>query len=500
MKKITSFILAFLLIAAMAMPAFATEGESGEEPRPCGHVNKETVITKAATCTESGTRSVICKDCNAVISTEDIPAGHSWGTTRTRVDAATHSMTCSICNATQSEAHTWDQGTVTLEATCTTVGSKTFSCVCGQTKQEEIPKLSHTFGDWTITPESHSHTCSVCSTPESGSHTWGTTVKVEPTCTQEGSETKTCTACNYTVQKTLPKTDHTYDNACDPECNVCKATRTVSHKYSQTWSTSKTQHWHECTVCGDKKDLKSHVPGPAATEKEAQTCLTCGYVITPKKSHVHKFGTTLVSDSTGHWYACNQCDEKKNFQQHTYEKECSSKCTMCGYVRNTTHKFGDEYFNDKSGHWQVCTLCGEKGKVEQHTPGAEATTTTPQLCKVCGYEVAPVIDHVHNGGDVWMKDEISHWKQCSCGERLEENLHSWKEAIQNKDSTTTYICSVCQQEHTEGEPSGMSVFLWWAIRILISLIILVGVAIAVIFFYTKYYAGDSDQGGKFSQS
>ena len=78
MKKITSFILAFLLIAAMAMPAFATEGESGEEPKPCEHVNKETVITKAATCTESGTRSVICKDCNAVISTEDIPAGHSW--------------------------------------------------------------------------------------------------------------------------------------------------------------------------------------------------------------------------------------------------------------------------------------------------------------------------------------------------------------------------------------------------------------------------------------
>ena len=70
---------------------------------------------------------------------------------------------------------------------------------------------------------------------------------------------------------------------------------------------------------------------------------------------------------------------------------------------------------------------------------------------------------------------------------------------QNKDSTTTYICSVCQQEHTEGEPSGMSVFLWWAIRILISLIILVSVAIGVIFFYTKYYAENQDQGGRFSQ-
>ena len=45
----------------------------------------------------------------------------------------------------------------------------------------------------------------------------------------------------------------------------------------------------------------------------------------------------------------------------------------------------------------------------------------------------------------------------------------------------------------------MSVFLWWAIRILISLIVLVGVAIGVIFFYTKYYAEYQDQGGRFSQ-
>ena len=497
MKKITSVILALLLTVAMAMPAFAAEGEENETP--CSHVNRTVETVQDATCTEAGCQKVTCNDCNEIFF-EPIPArNHTWGS-RTSLDGTYHSMTCSVCQATSSEAHTWNQGTVDTEATCTSVGRKTFTCSgCGQTKSEEIPKTSHTYGNWTITPQSHSRICSVCSTPESGNHTWGTPVKVEPTCTQEGSETKICTACNYTIQKTLPKADHTYDNACDPECNVCKATRSVSHKYSQSWSTSKTEHWHECTVCGDKKDLKSHVPGPAATEKEAQTCLTCGYVIAPKKNHVHKFGTTLVSDSTGHWYACNQCDEKQNFQQHTYEKDCSSKCTMCGYVRNTTHKFGDEYFSDKSGHWQVCSVCGEKSKAESHSPGAEATTTAPQLCKVCGYEVSPVIDHVHDGGDVWMKDEISHWKQCSCGERLEENLHSWKETVQNKDSTTTYICSVCQQEHTEGEPSGMSVFLWWAIRILISLIILVSVAIGVIFFYTKYYAENQDQGGRFSQ-
>lgn len=39
--------------------------------------------------------------------------------------------------------HTWDEGAVTTEATCTEPGVKTFTCECGETKTEEIPALGH---------------------------------------------------------------------------------------------------------------------------------------------------------------------------------------------------------------------------------------------------------------------------------------------------------------------------------------------------------------------
>lgn len=43
--------------------------------------------------------------------------------------------------------HTWDEGTVTTEATCTEPGVKTFTCECGETKTEEIPALGHVDAD-----------------------------------------------------------------------------------------------------------------------------------------------------------------------------------------------------------------------------------------------------------------------------------------------------------------------------------------------------------------
>lgn len=44
------------------------------------------------------------------------------------------------------ETHTWDDGTVTQEATCTETGIMTYTCTdCGETKTETIPALGH---DW----------------------------------------------------------------------------------------------------------------------------------------------------------------------------------------------------------------------------------------------------------------------------------------------------------------------------------------------------------------
>lgn len=50
------------------------------------------------------------------------------------------------CGATRNTTeHTWGEPEVTKAATCTEPGEKTFTCVCGATKMEEIPATGHNF-------------------------------------------------------------------------------------------------------------------------------------------------------------------------------------------------------------------------------------------------------------------------------------------------------------------------------------------------------------------
>ena len=60
-------------------------------------------------------------------------------------------------------AHTWDNGTIIAEPTCTAKGEKTYTCtVCKATKTEEIA-TSHTFSDkWKSDDTHHWHKCENC--------------------------------------------------------------------------------------------------------------------------------------------------------------------------------------------------------------------------------------------------------------------------------------------------------------------------------------------------
>ena len=51
---------------------------------------------------------------------------------------------------------------------------------------------------------------------------------------------------------------HTYDNACDTDCNVCGVTRTITHDHATVLTAGETTHWFACSVCGDKKDEVAH--------------------------------------------------------------------------------------------------------------------------------------------------------------------------------------------------------------------------------------------------
>jgi len=83
--------------------------------------------------------------------TESSSHQHIWSSEWTHNETHHwHECTAEGCTVTDNAdkdgyaEHVWDEGTVTKPATETEKGQKTFTCVCGATKTEEIPELGHT--------------------------------------------------------------------------------------------------------------------------------------------------------------------------------------------------------------------------------------------------------------------------------------------------------------------------------------------------------------------
>ena len=96
----------------------------------------------------------------------------------------------------EEHTHSFDEGKVTTEPTCTEKGVKTFTCSCGETKTEEIPALGHDWNEPTYTWKDDNSECTALRTcKRDASHTESETVKPaetvtkEATCTEKGEKT-----------------------------------------------------------------------------------------------------------------------------------------------------------------------------------------------------------------------------------------------------------------------------------------------------------------------
>ena len=352
---------------------------------------------KEPNCIESGlSEGSHCGVCGTVIVEQQItPAkGHSvvkW----TKVDDKSHEGVCTVCAQHETNSHEWNDGVVIKQPTCTAAGEKAYTCTgCSATKTMPIEKTAHNFGKWNkIDDATHKHACLVCGKEETKNHAWDNGEESpKATCVAEGVKTYTCTDCGIKKTESVPKlTTHTFDNSCDPNCNFCDVVRTVTHSYSESYNSSKEGHWYQCKVCGQKTDVVAHIPGPAATAEQSQSCTACGYILQPSLDHTHSYSDAWTADKQAHWHACDGCGEYSGYGDHNFSNDCDDGCDTCSYSRETSHKYGTEWECDGVSHWHSCTVCGAREDAQNHVPGAEATDTTGQYCQVCEYELAPAV-------------------------------------------------------------------------------------------------------------
>ena len=264
---------------------------------------------------------------------------NAWGFKVTSVKAG--SETCQ---------HIWDNGKVTKEPTETETGIKTYTCtLCGETKTETIPKLTH----------EHSYKA----------------VVTAPTCTEKGYTTHTCACGDSYVDTYVDALGHAWDNG------------KVTKEPTETETGVKT---FTCTRCGETKtevipalshehSYKAVVTAPTCTEKgyTTHTC-ACG----------DSYVDTYV-DALGHAW-----DEGKVTKPAT-ETEDGVKtftCTRCGETKTevipaTGVMDVTKMFTDVSHSWaddgiQYCVTHQLMSGIGNNLFGPKLTTTRAQIVQI----------------------------------------------------------------------------------------------------------------------
>ena len=146
--------------------------------------------------------------------------------------------------------------------------------------------------------------CNLCGTirEEECPHQFENGVLVEPTCGEGGLREYFCTLCYERYVENLPATgEHTYDNACDADCNVCGAVRAINHDFAAATCTKP----KTCKVCGatDGEKLghsyKKVITKATLTKdgKSENVCTVCGYTAS-KVTTIYKASKISLSKTS----------------------------------------------------------------------------------------------------------------------------------------------------------------------------------------------------------
>ena len=261
-------------------------------------------------------------------------------------------------------SHTYNSGSVTTSATCTSNGVKIYTCTkCGATKAEAISALGHSYSTTvvasTCTEQGYTiHQCSRCTAGYKDSYTAvisheynSGVVIVEPTYEKEGIREYCCKNCDVVKTESIPKlvpSNYTITfNANGGSCST--ANKTVM--YNSTYGTLPTptrsgytfDGWYTSSTGGTK------VTSSTKYTTEGNTTLYAHWTA----SHVHSYTGKVTKEAT-----CTAAGTK------TYTCSCSATYTEA--IPATGHNYGA---------WTVTKAA---------TTSAEGTET--RTCLNCGHK------------------------------------------------------------------------------------------------------------------
>lgn len=388
------------------------------------------VPAKDATCTAAGNEEYwVCSACGTWFSDESgeheitdhnsvvIPAtGHTANETGWNDDDTDHWHVCATCGETfDKEAHRGGHATCSKQATCE---------VCGQ---KYGSTTAHDY-QWNHSDTQHWKACKDCNTIDEATradHTFGGWVtEKNPTCTETGTEKRTCADCGYSETREIATIAHTltHHEAVAPTCTA----------------TGSIEYW-QCSACDKKFSDET-----CTTEVTDVTIPMANHTLNKTEAKA----PTCTEDGNIAYWTCSVCE--KLFSDAAGKTEISKQDTV---VAATGHTRSDVWTSDGTDHWHICTTCEAVLDKAAHS-GGTVTCQAKAICNVCKAEYGEKADHTF----VSKHDGTQHWKECRvCGAIDPENPktnHTFGEWETVTDSTCTatgtkkHTCTGCDYSET----------------------------------------------------
>ena len=254
---------------------------------------------------------------------------------------------------------------VTKEPTCTENGICTYTCSCGASYEDVIPATGHSWSDWKITKEA--------------------------TETETGLQERSCSNCNKIETQTIPKLTHTHKYT----SQITKEA-TCTEAGEKTYTCSCGDTYTETIPATGHNYLEKVTKEPTCTEagEKTYTCSVCGDTYTESMDAIgHTWGDWKVEKAAScetsgtQKRICSSCgkEETKNIPAtgHSYEDviDTAATCTTAGKKH------------------QECSVCGKKtssvtipatghsfGEPVVTNPTCTEDGTSVITCETCGYE------------------------------------------------------------------------------------------------------------------